>query len=172
MGMCKGCGIVFNANDMVGGYCQDCLTDDIRAEAKRKEEQLKSEKELGFDWWATWGWLGIVFGNLFLLAEIAKNEDLATFFGIIILLNTVLMIMVLKFNKYAFLITTLISINPLFWIINGIYLKNRWSHPKVNNGRIVKNEQPTNKKQNFCSNCGKKLNINNKFCPNCGNKIQ
>ncbi len=24
MGMCKSCGIVFNANDMVNGYWEDC----------------------------------------------------------------------------------------------------------------------------------------------------
>lgn len=32
-------------------------------------------------------------------------------------------------------IATIISVNPLVWIINGIYLKNRWCHPKVNNGQ-------------------------------------
>lgn len=42
------------------------------------------------------------------------------------------MILILKFNKYAFLIATVLSLNPLLWIINGIYLKNCWCHPKVN----------------------------------------
>ena len=42
------------------------------------------------------------------------------------------MVMILKFNKYAFLVATVLTINPLLWIINGIYLKNRWDHPKVN----------------------------------------
>ena len=43
--------------------------------------------------------------------------------------------LILKFNKYAFLIATILSFNPLLWIINGIYLKNRWCHPRVNNGK-------------------------------------
>ena len=42
------------------------------------------------------------------------------------------MVMILKFNKYAFLVATVLTIIPLLWIINGIYLKNRWDHPKVN----------------------------------------
>ena len=51
---------------------------------------------------------------------------------VLIVINTALMIMILKLSKYAFLIATVISLNPLLWIINGIYLKNRWNHQKVN----------------------------------------
>jgi hypothetical protein len=29
MGMCKGCGEVFNTNDMVDGYCKDCSSVDV-----------------------------------------------------------------------------------------------------------------------------------------------
>jgi len=49
------------------------------------------------------------------------------------------MILILQFNKYAFLIATILSINPIAWIINGIYLKNRWNHPKVNNENLEEN---------------------------------
>ena len=66
---------------------------------------------------------------LITLREIRELIGLAVIF---IAVNSVLMIMVLKFNKYAFLIATILSLNPLLWIINGIYLKRRWKHPKIN----------------------------------------
>jgi hypothetical protein len=37
---------------------------------------------------------------------------------------------VFRFNKWAFLILTVL--HPLFWIVNIPYLKNRWRHPQVN----------------------------------------
>ena len=140
MGMCKGCEEVFNANDMVGGYCQNCVTDEIKEEAKKNDEQLKSENDIGFQWWTIWGWLGLTLGNLYTLGTLAEAKELA---AILIVINTILMIFVLRFNKYAFLIGTIISLNPLLWIINGIYLKNRWSQPKVNGGNIIEEPKQT-----------------------------
>jgi len=69
-------------------------------------------------------------GNLYMLGVLSEQVGLAV---VLIIVNTVLMIMILKFNKYEFLIATIISLNPLLWIINVIYLKNRWNHQKVNN---------------------------------------
>lgn len=43
MGMCKGCGEVFNANDMVDGYCKDCASIDI--EKVNKLKNLTSEEK-------------------------------------------------------------------------------------------------------------------------------
>lgn len=37
-----------------------------------------------------------------------------------------LAILTLRRSRLAFLLLTIISINPILWIINGIYLKNRW----------------------------------------------
>nr|BAJ06919.1 hypothetical protein [uncultured bacterium] len=85
--------------------------------------------ELGFKWWQIWAWLGLTIGNLYTFGVLSEQVGLAVF---LIILNSILMIMILKFNKYAFLIATILSLNPLLWIINGIYLKNRWNHPKVN----------------------------------------
>ena len=45
MGMCKGCGEVFNTNDMFDGFCKDCATDEIKEKVlhkintERKDEQ-------------------------------------------------------------------------------------------------------------------------------------
>jgi hypothetical protein len=86
--------------------------------------------DIGFTWWKAWGWLGLIVGSLSIFS--LANTGLDEFLIFILILNAVLMIMILKLNKYAFLIATVLSLNPIIWIINGIYLKNRWKHPKVN----------------------------------------
>lgn len=44
MGMCQGCGIVFNANDMIDGYCNRCIWNEIGKKERLSEEQSKPEK--------------------------------------------------------------------------------------------------------------------------------
>lgn len=128
MGMCKSCGIVFSALDMKNGYCQDCISS-----GKVNESELKEQKiPVNFDWWIIYGWLNLSLGNAVLYFQLAlMNKEVETAIFLIII-NSILMIYVLKFNKYAFLIATILSLNPIFWIINGIYLKNRWHHSKIN----------------------------------------
>ena len=93
--------------------------------------------ELGFTWWKVWAWIGLTLGNLTFFLQLQEVMPLAI---TLIVINTILNVMILKFNKYVFLIATILSINPIFWIINGIYLKNRWNHPKVN---MVSGQMPT-----------------------------
>ena len=93
--------------------------------------------ELGFTWWKVWAWIGLTLGNLTFFLQLQEVMPLAI---TLIVINTILNVMILKFNKYVFLIATILSINPIFWIINGIYLKNRWNHPKVNK---VSGQMPT-----------------------------
>ena len=91
------------------------------------EEAEKPVEEVGFIWWQLWAWLGLTLGNFF--TWYALQNEVGIF---LIVVNTFLMIAILKFNKYAFLIATILSLNPIAWFINGIYLKNRWNHEKVN----------------------------------------
>ena len=126
---CRKCGMEI--------YHQNCTTDEIKKEAKLKEKQCKSKNEIGFVWWKIWAWIGLTWGNLSILALLGEAKGLAI---VLIIINTILMILTLRFNKYAFLIGTIISIAPLFWIVNGIYLKNRWNHPKVNNGKVMEDK--------------------------------
>ena len=92
-----------------------------------------------FVWWKVFGWLGLFFDFLALIRTMINSEYLPEnaklFIYFLILLNFILMFLILEFNKWAFLIATILSFNPLLWIINGIYLKNRWCHPKVNKGK-------------------------------------
>jgi len=94
--------------------------------------ETQYKKDIGFQWWVVWAWLGLTLGNLYVLITLREIRELIGLAVIFIAVNSVLMIMVLKFNKYAFLIATILSLNPLLWIINGIYLKRRWKHPKIN----------------------------------------
>ncbi len=103
--------------------------DQIRIIKKTAQEEKELRAEIGFQWWVVWAWIGLTVGNLYVFVELQELLGTAL---ILIAINSLLMIMILKYNKYAFLIATIISINPLLWIINGIYLKNRWHHPKVN----------------------------------------
>ena len=89
-------------------------------------------EDIGFRWWRIWAILGLTLGNLYILGMLNKIPGLAL---TLVATNTVLCTLILRYNKYAFLIATILSINPIIWIINGIYLKNRWSHPKVNDHR-------------------------------------
>ena len=99
--------------------------------------QENENNELGFTWWKVWAWIGLTLGNLTFFLQLQEVMPLAI---TLIVINTILNVMILKFNKYVFLIATILSINPIIWIINGIYLKNRWNHPKVNK---VSGQKPT-----------------------------
>lgn len=113
-------------------FCKECGKKLYQEEASNTNEASAPTKEFGFTWWTLWAWLGLTLGNLMVFAELKDAVEIAF---IIVAINSVLCVLMLQFNKYAFLIATIISINPLIWIINGIYLKNRWCHPKVNNGK-------------------------------------
>jgi len=114
-------------------FCRECGKRLYQEEKSiNNSEASASIKELGFTWWTLWAWLGLTLGNLLVFAKLEGAIEIA--WGIVIV-NSILCILMLQFNKYAFLIATVISLNPLIWIINGIYLKNRWCHPKVNNGQ-------------------------------------
>lgn len=98
-------------------------------ETKIKEyQEYQDNSYLGFGWWNVYTYLLII--GLFILGFSNKiNSELQQ---AIIIINVISIIFMLRYNKYAFLISTLFSFNPLIWLINGIYLRNRWNHPKVN----------------------------------------
>lgn len=98
-------------------------------------DQKTTAVKIGFEWWGIYGWLGLTLGNIFLFIQLDNHIGIAIFS---IIINSIMMIMILKFNKYAFLIATILSLNPIIWIINGIYLKNRWLHPKINTHATAK----------------------------------
>jgi hypothetical protein len=47
---------------------------------------------------------------------------------------------IIKRHKWAFVLGTILSLNPLLWVINGIYIRNRWSElidlPRIFGSRL------------------------------------
>jgi len=87
-----------------------------------------TSKYLGFTWWIVWTYLGLVLGSASILFGFRHIPAVSV---ILVALNIWLSIYMLKFSRIAFLIATILSINPVLWIINGVYLKRRWSHPRI-----------------------------------------
>jgi hypothetical protein len=85
---------------------------------------------LGFTWWKLWTWLWLTVGNLsiFLTAIAYQNLPVGILFVCAI---TVLCYYSLQLNRWAFIALTVFNINPITYIINGIYVYNRWNHSKV-----------------------------------------
>lgn len=93
-------------------------------------ETNESKKELGFVWWNVFGLLNLILGTI-LIFSVFGTPNLAVTLTLV-LINVVTCLAVLSYNRWALLLLTVVTVNPLVWIINGIYLKNRWRHPKVN----------------------------------------
>lgn len=86
------------------------------------------QDRLGFAWWAFQGWASLIVGTLICLGQF---KDLGGIAVVLAAVNIGLSVMIIQFSKTAFVIGTVLSINPILWIINGIYIKNRWRDPRV-----------------------------------------
>lgn len=80
-------------------------------------------------WMGILGWLLISVYALSLHGEDTLLEFLLSVVGI------VSHIQVLRRNRHGWIVAIILQLNPISWIINGIYLKNRWSEmegiPKI-----------------------------------------
>lgn len=114
------------------------------SEANQPKTDATTEPEIGFTWWEIYGILNITLGNGFL--AFGMNLPLAAK-AIAIAINTAIAIGILLNNRISFLAATALSFNPLIWLINGIYLKNRWNHPRVNPHKNPKLQNSTIKQK-------------------------
>lgn len=105
-------------------------------QAKNSATSTKQE-ELGFTWWFVWSWISLAIGVPLAFMTMLGNKWFFT--GVFLtLVEITICIYMLKYNRYAFIAGTALTLNPILWIINGIYVKNRWEHPKVVAGSIKK----------------------------------
>ena len=79
---------------------------------------------------------------------------------IYIVINIICGCLVIKRNRWAFVILTILHLNPVSWIINGIYLKNRWK------------ELSENSEYRDSYNSKNDINIDTKKCPMCAETIK
>ena len=56
-----------------------------------------------------------------------SRSDSFVLLGILFLVTAVVHFFIIKRNKWAWIVGIILQLNPILWIINGIYLKNRWS---------------------------------------------
>jgi len=93
------------------------------------------EKQIGYTWWKVYSFLFIIPNLLFMVpfwmgffntAEFGISGGFIAAAVITVALMLTWLVYLLSMNKYAFLTATMFSLNPIFWIINGVYLKNRW----------------------------------------------
>ena len=56
-----------------------------------------------------------------------SRSDTLVLLGIFFLVTAVVHVFIIKRNKWAWIVGIILQLNPILWIINGIYLKNRWS---------------------------------------------
>ena len=56
-----------------------------------------------------------------------RADEFAFFLGLYYLTIVALHFLFIKRNRWGILIAIIFQLNPVMWIINGIYLKNRWS---------------------------------------------
>lgn len=96
-----------------------------------QETSRLNKEDIGFTWWAIYGFLTLTVGNALLFIYDIRGIFLLA--GIII--NTTIAIGIFRKNKYIFLFGTILSFNPLVWFVNGVYLRNRWNHPEVNKNK-------------------------------------
>jgi len=74
-----------------------------------------------------WGYFqGLITFPATLLIFAGPSADLAIFIFFAVIYYPLAILTLLR-NRWGFLILTILSLNPLMWIINGIYLVNRWN---------------------------------------------
>lgn len=99
----------------------------------------EGEAQLGFGWWTFSGWTTLILGTLLCLAQ---WQDLGGLAWLLALASVVLGAMIITFSRTAFIIATILSINPILWVINGIYIRNRWNDPRVMENRSAAGTEP------------------------------
>lgn len=97
---------------------------------------MEEIKDLSFRWWKIYGWLGLVVGVPYSIVMGFSSHSLSGLFFLLAILTGFISVFILQYNRAAFLWATILSLNPLLWIINGVYLKNRWNHPAVLEGSL------------------------------------
>lgn len=96
---------------------------------RQKEPELKP-----YAWGYFVGWSGltggIAYGTSQIIAAFDAYGSRAEFLGMLGVFSIFFAIMhalVIRRNKWAWVAAIILQLNPILWIINGIYLRNRWT---------------------------------------------
>lgn len=114
----------------------------MRKEMKNKaQDNVGNEQLLGYRWWLfystafiiiIWLFLFGVWSGFFNISEAGVSGDFIAAIGITTAILLTWFLSLISYNRSAFLLATIFSLNPLLWIGNGIYLRNRWNQVPPN----------------------------------------
>jgi hypothetical protein len=102
----------------------------IHEKKRNKRPEMVNTKP--YTWGYFTGWVGMIFGGE-LIAGCLYGLLVGEIFAVDLFIGGLLMALgygIIKRNAIAWIISIIISFNPFGWVINGIYLKNRWSEFK------------------------------------------
>lgn len=103
----------------------------IHEKKRKKRPEMVNTKP--YTWGYYIGWIAMILGGEFIaigLYSLSVGENYA---ALLLLIGGGVMALgygVIRRNPIAWIFFIIISFNPVCWIINGIYLKNRWSEFK------------------------------------------
>lgn len=112
-----------------------CLVISIPAAFTMNDSLHKKHPELKpYAWGYYIGWMGMLsWSAIGILQFIAASKtygsrsDTFAVLGVVFLVAAIAHFFIIKRNKWAWVIGIILQLNPILWIINGIYLKNRWA---------------------------------------------
>ncbi len=96
----------------------------------------KPDNSKTFFWWRLQGWILLSYSG-YALVYLCLNGWLQTggtqsyFILLSFLALAFVSLLCIKMNFWAFAAITIASLNPYLWIVNAIYLKNRWSSHRI-----------------------------------------
>ena len=96
-----------------------------------RKEKNNQTKPYGWGYW--FGCQGVsvsavwVFWHIYAVLFGLPLSALAAFFFVYFAIQMICSFFILKRKRWAWVTGTTLSLNPLVWLINGIYIKNRWS---------------------------------------------
>ena len=123
-----------NDDEVYWGIAILCLAISIPAAFTMNDSLHKKHPELKpYAWGYYIGWMGMLswsaIGILQFMAAsktYGSRSDTFAVLGVIFIVAAIAHFFIIKRNKWAWVIGIILQFNPILWIINGIYLKNRW----------------------------------------------
>ena len=115
-------------------YCKEEIKEDA-LECKHCNLKIKQNQEFGYVWWKIFSFIFVIKNLVFFVSfwmgffntpKYGLSQEFFISVGLTIGFLLTLLIYLLLMSKKVFIIATVLSFNPLIWVVNFIYLKNRW----------------------------------------------
>lgn len=91
-----------------------------------KRHRAHAPNQRPFTWGYFQGIAAILFGSTILVAGIADRGANASLAAVLLLLFWIVSgWLTLRRNRWAYVVWTVTSLNPILWIANGVYIRNR-----------------------------------------------